>query len=180
LDIALNKHLEDMIAILDTNATYQYQEDEVDMSRGTPKSVAGKRAFTISMDTILRGSALKQDDLSLGLDEQLKARFLTRLFREYRRNMEKEHRNANKSVQMNITERHVEIYDLPSSSQLSKEGLEMSQQSMRSIQHRALNNSRTMKEVNLFEIEEVSNKKANRKAPKKVTQNQSERVILLP
>jgi hypothetical protein len=69
LEAALNKHLEDMIAILDTNATYQYQEDEIDMSRGTPKSISGKRSFTISMDTILRGSALKHDDLSIGLDE---------------------------------------------------------------------------------------------------------------
>jgi hypothetical protein len=88
--------------------------------------------------------------------------------------MEKEHRNGNQSVQMNITERHVEIYDhnsLPSSSQLSKDGLERSQQSLGSTQPppRALNNSRTMKEVNLFEIEEVSSKKATRKAAKKVT-----------
>jgi len=40
------------------------------------------------MDTILRGSALKSEEMSLGLDEQLKARFLTRIFREYRRNLE--------------------------------------------------------------------------------------------
>ena len=86
---------------------------------------------------------------------------------------------------MNITERHVEIYDqnsLPSSSQLSRDGQERSHQSLGSNHPppRVLNNSRTMKEVNLFEIEEVPNKKASRKGAKKVTQNKSERVILLP
>ena len=89
IDENLNKHLEIMISVLDTNATYQYQEDELDTSRGTPKSHQEKRhTFSISMDTILRGSALKSEEMSLGLDEQLKARFLTRIFREYRRNLE--------------------------------------------------------------------------------------------
>lgn len=41
--------------------------------------------FVINTETIIRGSALgKEEDI----DEALKAKFLTRLVREYRRNLE--------------------------------------------------------------------------------------------
>ena len=87
---------------------------------------------------------------------------------------------------MNITEKNIEIFDggsIPSSSQLSRENLQ-SQLSLNAITPMPkLNNSKTMNEVNLFEIEEVPSKKnAGRKAggTKKISQNQSERIIMLP
>jgi hypothetical protein len=86
-----------MIEILDANATYHYptneqrKNQEANETLSTPKSLLSQQpqGTSLTMDTILLGSSLKHN--TSALDEQLRAKFLTRLFREYRRNLEREH-----------------------------------------------------------------------------------------
>ena len=76
-------HLNEMILVLDTNATYNSDADGSDGEAPTQKSPT--QAFVIKTETIIRASLIRQDE---EIDEALKARFLARLFREYRRNLE--------------------------------------------------------------------------------------------
>lgn len=79
-----------MIQVLDTNATLTSEID----SNNNRQSQRAIRHFVIDTETIIRGSNLREEEL---IDEALKARFLARLFREYRRNLEYAKRMHEKS-----------------------------------------------------------------------------------
>ena len=72
---------------MDTNATYNSDADGSDGEVPTSKSPT--QAFVIRTETIIRASLIRKDE---EIDETLKARFLARLFREYRRNLEHQNR----------------------------------------------------------------------------------------
>lgn len=69
----IEQHLLDIIKILDERVA-QHDDDDPD--------TVGQ---VISSETILKGSAVAQEDI----DEKIKAKFLSRLVREYRRNRER-------------------------------------------------------------------------------------------
>jgi hypothetical protein len=74
-----------MISVLDSNATYNSDAEEGPNGAGVPGDRSPTQCFVISTETIVRGSLIREDD---EIDETLKAKFLARLFREYRRNLE--------------------------------------------------------------------------------------------
>ena len=80
----IEMHIEEMIVVLDSNATFNHANEE---GGGLPEDEEESRpkSFIIAKDTIIRCSNLQQEEL---IDEALKARFLARIFREYRRNLE--------------------------------------------------------------------------------------------
>lgn len=80
-------HINEMIQVLDTNATYNSDADGSDGEAPTQKSPT--QVFVIKTETIIRASLIREDE---EIDETLKARFLARLFREYRRNLEHQNR----------------------------------------------------------------------------------------
>ena len=73
-----------MIYVLDTNATYN-SDDEGGEDQLPPDQKSPTQCFVINTDTIIRASSIREDS---EIDESLKAKFLARLFREYRRNLE--------------------------------------------------------------------------------------------
>ncbi|TNV73269.1 hypothetical protein FGO68_gene8990 [Halteria grandinella] len=156
----IKEHIESMIQLLDAGASYNY-DDEDTVSKGTPKNQGGQ-IFEIATETILRGSALADHDL---IDEQLQAKFLPRLLREYRRNLERQQRN---NTYHTPTQHFNQDLPLPSLNQ--------------SLSH-PVNASRTMKEVTLFDIQEIQQQKQSpvryKPAPKMINP-QSERIITLP
>jgi len=81
-----------MISVLDSNATYNSDaDDEGHNAVGIPGDRSPTKCFVISTNTIVRGSLVREDE---DIDETLKAKFLARLFREYRRNLEHANRVA--------------------------------------------------------------------------------------
>lgn len=77
-----------MIHVLDTNATYT-SDAEGGSDTDAPTRRSPTQAFVIQTETIVRASLIRDDE---EIDEALKARFLARLFREYRRNLEHQNR----------------------------------------------------------------------------------------
>lgn len=75
LNKRIEQHLLDIIKILDE----QYENNEGD------EDEKDELQQIISTDTILKGSVISSEDI----DEQIKAKFLTRLVREYRKNRER-------------------------------------------------------------------------------------------
>jgi hypothetical protein len=73
-----------MIFVLNSNATYN-SDDEGPEGDLAPNEKAPTQSFVIKTETIIRGSLIREDN---EIDESLKAKFLARLFREYRRNLE--------------------------------------------------------------------------------------------
>ena len=68
----IEQHLVDIIRILDENS------EDTDENEEFPGQL-------LSTETILKGSVIATEDI----DEQIKAKYLTRLVREYRRNRER-------------------------------------------------------------------------------------------
>jgi hypothetical protein len=94
-----------MISVLDTNATLNSDgSSESNLSDDSDYSPMNhkRNTFIFDTDTIMRGSAIREDE---NLDESLKARFLARLFREYRRTLENAKRQQRREY------RHKEIED---------------------------------------------------------------------
>ena len=94
--------MSEMIDVLDHMASYQY-DDDTESEKSSPQRT--NSAFIIHTDTIIRGSTLSKEDT---IDEALKAKFLARLIREYRRNRERENREHLK--EMNDQEIEKNIY----------------------------------------------------------------------